>query len=279
MIMNLADIKLVATDMDGTLLDTKGNVNPRFYQLYYELKKHDIHFVAASGRQYHSIATKLANIKDEITIIAENGAVTKRQEEIMLLTGLSTTEIRKLITMIRNFHDKSIHYVLCGKDRAYIEQRTDSFIAMFKEYYFKFELVDDLLQVANDEFLKIAIFCDKGSEEHIYPLVKHLEGQLQVKVSGEVWLDLSHLNANKGYALSKLQDRLGITREETMVFGDYNNDLEMFEQAGISIAMQNAHPNILKAATHITKSNDEQGVEHILEKLLEAKQQKVEEEI
>lgn len=273
--MNLADIKLVATDMDGTLLDTKGNVTPRFYQLYHELKKHDIHFVAASGRQYHSIASKLMNIKDEITIIAENGAVIKKREDVLLLTGLSVAEIRELITLIRNFEDKSIHYVLCGKDRAYIEQDTASFVNMFKEYYFKFELVEDLLSVSNDDFLKIAIFCEKGSEEHIYPLVKHLEGQLQVKVSGEVWLDLSHMNANKGYALEKLQSKLGISKEETLVFGDYNNDLEMFAQAGISVAMQNAHPNILKIATHITKTNDEQGVEIVLEKLLEAKQAKL----
>lgn len=269
--MKLTDIKLVATDMDGTLLDTKGNVNPKFYQLYYELKEQGIHFVAASGRQYHSIATKLSNIKDEITIIAENGAVTKQEEEVLLLTGLTKQDIIDLVTLLRSFEDKTIHYVLCGKDRAYIEQQNESFINFFSEYYFKFEVVEDLLQVTNDEFLKIAIFCEKGSEEHIYPLVQHLEGKLQVKVSGEVWLDLSHMNANKGYALAKLQEHLGITKEETMVFGDYNNDLEMFQQAGISVAMKNAHPNILAAATHITASNDEQGVELILEKLLEAK--------
>lgn len=269
--MNLSNIKLVATDMDGTLLDSKGNVNPKFYPLYNKLKAQDIHFVAASGRQYHSIATKLESIKDEITIIAENGAVTKRQEEVLLLTNLPNTDIKELVNMVRNFEDKSIFYVLCGKDSAYIEQNNLQFINFFKEYYFKFELVDDLLEVTNDDFLKIAIFCDKGSESHIYPLVKHLEGKLQVKVSGEVWLDLSHMNANKGHALSKLQKQLGISKEETLVFGDYNNDLEMFAEAGISVAMENAHPNILKAATHITKSNDEEGVEIVLEKLLAAK--------
>ncbi|GLB53534.1 haloacid dehalogenase [Neptunitalea chrysea] len=269
--MNLADIKLIATDMDGTLLDTKGNVHPKFFHLYKELKKHDIHFVAASGRQYHSIVSKLDQIKDEITVIAENGAVTKKQEDVLLLTGLTKQEVEDLVTMLRAFNDNEIFYVLCGKNQAYIEQQDENFINFFQEYYFKFQLVEDLCKVENDDFLKIAIFCAKGSENHLYPKVKHLEGKLQVKVSGEVWLDLSHMNANKGFALSKLQNQLGISQEETLVFGDYNNDLEMFAQAGISIAMKNAHPNILNAATYITKSNDEQGVEHILEQLLEAK--------
>ena len=57
-----------------------------------------------------------------------------------------------------------------------------------------------------------------------------------------------------------------------MVFGDYNNDLEMIEQADYSFAMQNAHPNVTKAARYSTKSNNENGVEHILEQLIEAKE-------
>lgn len=267
--MNLENIKLIATDMDGTLLNSNGDVHPEFFQLFEELQKHDIKFVAASGRQYHSIATKLQPILDQITIVAENGAFTKKQEETLLVTSLPHQEIYNLLAMLREF--KGINYVLCGKDRAYIERADESFIKFFSEYYFKFELVDDIMQVNNDDFLKIAIFCEKGTEANVYPLVKHLEGKYQVKISGEVWLDISHLNANKGYAIAKLQEQLNISKAETIVFGDYNNDLEMFAQAGTSVAMKNAHPNIIKAATHITKSNDEQGVEHILRQILAAK--------
>ena len=60
-----------------------------------------------------------------------------------------------------------------------------------------------------------------------------------------------------------------------MVFGDYNNDIEMLELAHFSYAMQNAHPNIIKAANYSTKTNNENGVEYILEKLIEAKEQLV----
>ena len=76
------------------------------------------------------------------------------------------------------------------------------------------------------------------------------------------------MNANKGYALKHLQEKYGIGRQETLVFGDYNNDLEMLAMADLSFAMANAHPNVTAAANYRTKSNDENGVEDILEKLL-----------
>ena len=89
-----------------------------------------------------------------------------------------------------------------------------------------------------------------------------------VKVSGENWLDLSHNDANKGFALTQIQNNYRISREETLVFGDYNNDLEMLERATYSFAMANAHPNVLSAARYTTLSNNEKGVERILEQLL-----------
>lgn len=267
--MNLSNIKLIATDMDGTLLNSQGQVSDRFFELFNKLKQQNIIFVAASGRQYFSITDKLNGIRNDITIIAENGALTKKQEQDLLLIDLNQDEIKDLILLLRPIDE--IDIVLCGKKAAYIESTNQDFKSVFKEYYNRYETVEDLTAVDDDHFLKIAVYCKHGSETQLYPHVKHLEKDFQVKVSGDVWLDLSHLDANKGFALSKLQDSLGITKEETMVFGDYNNDLEMFEQAAIGIAVENAHPNIKKVATHITKSNNEAGVEIILEQLLTSK--------
>ena len=89
-----------------------------------------------------------------------------------------------------------------------------------------------------------------------------------MKVSGEHWVDLSGLETHKGNALQKLQDQLGVDKSQTMVFGDYNNDLEMLQLADFSFAMANAHPNVKKTANYSTKSNDELGVESILEKVI-----------
>ncbi|MDW5290760.1 HAD family hydrolase [Formosa sp. PL04] len=267
--MELSQVKLVVTDMDGTLLNSKGEVSPNFYNLFRELQANNIQFIAASGRQYFSIIEKLDAIKDEITIIAENGGITKRGDQELSKMLLSKDKINAILPLLRTIDD--IFIVLCGKNKAYIETQDLHFPKLLSEYYTEFNTVDDLTEVNDDEFLKIAIYHIENSEEFIYPRVKHLEGELQIKVSGEHWLDISHHDANKGFALKLVQDELGISEDETMVFGDYNNDLEMLERAYFSYAMKNAHPNVKAIARFETKSNDELGVETILEALIAAK--------
>ncbi len=267
--MNLSKVKLVVTDMDGTLLNSKGKVSDNFFKLYNQLQKQGVQFAAASGRQFQSISDKLHTIKNDISIIAENGGLAKYKNQHLVLNSLDIEKTMQLIPDLRKI--KGTYIVLCGKKGAYIETQDHNFIKMFQEYYPKYFFLNDLLKVMTDEFFKIALYHYNNSEKYIYPSVQHLENEFQIKVSGEHWVDISHPNANKGYALKLLQDKLGITREETMVFGDYNNDLEMLELADFSYAMENAHPNVKKTARFQTKSNNNEGVELILEKLLTAK--------
>ncbi len=267
--MDLSKVKLVVADMDGTLLNSKGQVSSKFFRIYKELKKHNIQFVAASGRQYYSIINKLNGIKNEIIIIAENGGITKHGDRELGVTKMDPKSIPGLIDLLRSVDNS--YLVLCGKKTAYIETRDQNFISMFREYYSEYTIVEDLSKVRDDDFFKIAVYHFENSETYIYPAVAHLENEMQVKVSGENWLDISHPKANKGNALKILQDKLGISKEETMAFGDYNNDLEMLDLAYFSYAMENAHPNVKKTARFQTNSNNEEGVELILEQLLSAK--------
>lgn len=270
--MELSGVKLVVTDMDGTLLNSEGKVSDLFFQLFAELKKHGIHFAAASGRQYHSITHKLDKIVEDITIIAENGGIAKQKDCEFSVTHLPKEKIDYLIGLLRNL--EGVYIVLCGKEHAYIETREIEFIDLFNEYYASYKIVDDLTKVGSDDIVKIAVFHFESSEQHIYPAVKHLENEMQVKVSGANWLDLSHPNANKGVALKALQKKLGISKNETMVFGDYNNDLEMMDEAYFSYAMANAHPNVKEKARFSTESNNNAGVELVLEQLITARNQK-----
>src|SRR5690606_24065573 len=109
-----------------TLLNSKGKVSNTFYELYNEFKNHDIHFVAASGRQYHSIIHKLSPIKDQIVIIAENGGITKQGDNELLITDLPVHNVNEFIALIRNVNN--VYAVLCSKDSAYIETRDEKFI-------------------------------------------------------------------------------------------------------------------------------------------------------
>ncbi|MDO6760355.1 Cof-type HAD-IIB family hydrolase [Tamlana sp. 2_MG-2023] len=267
--MDFSKVKLVVSDMDGTLLNPNHEVSARFFDLFKQFKENNIHFVAASGRQYHSIIDKLDPIKNEISVIAENGGFMRHDNVMEVLLKLTSDEIKVCVEKLRTI--EGAYIVLCGKKGAYIESRNDDFISKFTEYYTSYELVEDLTKVEDDEFLKIAVFHFESSEKDVLPQIDAITKDLQVTVSGQNWLDISHKEANKGYALTMLQNKLGIKVDETLVFGDYNNDLQMLELAYFSYAMANAHPDVKKVARFETKSNSDEGVETIIEKLLVSK--------
>lgn len=263
--MDLSQIKLVVTDMDGTLLNSDHEVSDRFFELFEQLRKRNILFAAASGRQYNSIVDKLHSIKDDIIVIAENGGFAMQNGIELVSTPLSNTSKNKVLDILKGIDN--IHPVLCGKTGAYLHGTSHEFVDKLKEYYTEFEILEDLKKYEG-EILKVAIFHFESSEKYIYPAVRHLEGPLKVKVSGENWVDISSRNANKGFALKKVQELHNISPSETLVFGDYNNDLEMLALADFSFAMENAHRNVKQAANYSTSSNNDFGVERILEKLL-----------
>ena len=265
--MDLSNIKMVVTDMDGTLLNSNHEVSNTFFKIFEELKKRDILFIAASGRQYDSMAQKLAKIKDDIIIVAENGGYAKRQNEELFSTPLKEETKKKLLGQLGKI--PNAFPILCSKTTAYLLNSQSEILTELQEYYTDHKIIDRL-EDCKEDILKIAIFHKEGTEEHVYPYLKHLEGEIKVKVSGQFWLDLSDKDSHKGFAIEKLQKEYKIRKDETLVFGDYNNDLEMLGRATYSVAMENAHPNVIEAANYKTTSNDDFGVERILEKLIAA---------
>jgi Cof subfamily protein (haloacid dehalogenase superfamily) len=267
--IDFSKVKLVVSDMDGTLLNSNHEVSPRFFELFKKLQEKNILFCAASGRQHNSIVERLKNIKNDIYVIAENGGVAKKGDKVLLSSFLKPEKVSKLIPIIRKIEGANM--VLCCDGAAYIESKDQRFINLFQEYYHSFYQVDDLMQIANTiPVFKIAVYHFDSSEHFIYPVVKDLNDEILLKVSGINWLDISDEKANKGNALRHLQQLLNITKEETMVFGDYHNDIEMMQEAGLSFAMGNAHKDIKELAKFSTESNDNFGVEIVLEKLIEA---------
>ena len=264
-----SNTKLIVSDMDGTLLNDKGEVNPEFFTHFKQLSKRNILFCAASGRQYDSIISKLSTIKDEIYIIAENGSNVRYCEKELLQIGLSNEHAKDAITKLRAIDDTYI--VLCTNKGAYIETTNEVFVNLFKEYYNHYHIVSDLMEVIPEVVIyKIASYHFKSSEAYIYPEVKSLGKHSLLKISSQHWLDISSYESNKGNALQLLQKRLGILPSETVVIGDYLNDLELYEHSELSFAVQNAHPEIKKIAKFETTSNNNLGVENVLKKVLES---------
>lgn len=267
--MNLSNIRLVVSDLDGTLLNSKHEVSNLFFKLFEELKKQDIIFVAASGRPFYSITTKLSPIKDEIIIVAENGGIAMKQDLLLLSTPLNTSKLQEITKIIEA--NPKINPIYCTKTKAYFSSKSEqSVIETLQEYYPNFQIITEVDNIKED-IIKITLYHTKDSETYIYPYFKEFETNYDVKISGKYFLDISDKLANKGHAINLIQEKYNITPNQTLAFGDYNNDLEMLKLATYSFAMANAHQNVIKVANYKTKSNNDFGVEYILEKLIAAK--------
>ncbi|MCT6869308.1 Cof-type HAD-IIB family hydrolase [Apibacter sp.] len=264
--MDYSKLKLVVTDMDGTLLHSDHTLNKEFFTIYEKLKRLDIKFAVASGRQYYSLLGDFESIKDEIYFIAENGGNVVHDEKQLFVHKLDQEVINEVAQLILPLPDTQM--LLCGVNSAYIEEGHYEFEKQIAPYYPKRKIIADFQKKLNDQIVKIAIYNSDSSEENILPLVEHLSENYQVVISGKNWLDISVNNANKGFALKEIQEILKISKDETMAFGDYLNDLGMFNESYFSYAMKNAHPKLKEIAKFEADTNDEDGVLKVLKEVI-----------
>lgn len=250
-------IKLIATDMDGTLLNDKGEINKEFSEVFNKLKEKNIVFCAASGRQYYNLLKKFKETKDDMLFIAENGTYVAYKDEEIFSKTLDINLVMKFLKVTRKINEA--YPILCGKKCAYIENSDERLIKEVEKYYAKYEIIENLEEV-KDEILKFTICDFISSEGNSFKYFEEYMDEAKVTVSGEIWLDISDKEVNKGIALKMVQEKFNISKEETMVFGDYLNDVELLQNAGYSFAMENAHEDLKKIAKYVAKSNLENGV-------------------
>ncbi len=256
-------IKLIITDMDGTLLDDKNNINEEFWKIEKELNEKGIIFAAASGRQYYNLLHKFDSIKDNMVFIAENGTYVMHKNEEIFINTIPKEEAIHLINASKKIEETNV--VLCGKKSAYIEGGDEKFMREVQKYYTRLEIVEDLTKV-DDDILKLALCDFIGSEKNSYEHFKDFEDRYKVVISGKIWLDIMMPDANKGKAVEMIQKKLGISYNETMVFGDYLNDLEMMSTGKYSFAMENAHPLLKEHSNFTAESNNDNGVVKAIKK-------------
>ncbi|MEJ6077028.1 Cof-type HAD-IIB family hydrolase [Vibrio sp. 1-Bac 57] len=256
------NIKFIATDMDGTLLDKDGRLPPDFFDVFQQLEQRDIMFAAASGRQYYSLLQTFSAVKDRIMFIAENGTLVMHQGKELYSCTIDNDSIHRIIKEARLI--EGAHIVLCGKQSAYVETQAPKALEEIKKYYHRCDYVKDLLEV-EDEFIKVAICHFDGSQEFIYPSINaKFDVDHKVVVSAKIWLDVMNINASKGDAIKYLQDKLKFSFEQTMSFGDYFNDIEMLQASFHSYAVENAHEKVKTYARFSAPSNLEYGVMKVI---------------
>ena len=263
------DLRLIAVDMDGTLLDGDGRIPEAIWPLLDRLHEAGIRFAPASGRQLATLQRAFAEHLDDTVFIAENGAYVVEGDTEISSDAMDAAFTASLVTRLRALAaaGRDLGVVVCGKRSAYIERADDAFLPEAEKYYARLEAVPDLLAV-DDQILKVAIF-DFADAAATAPALDDLRATHQVVVSGEHWIDVMNQGVNKGVALRRLQAATGIAPEQTAVFGDYLNDLEMMDAASLSFAMANAHPDVAARARYSAPSNLEHGVITTIEKLLD----------
>ena len=257
-------MRLVVCDMDGTLLMPDGSLPEGFSRLLEAMRSRGITFVPASGRQHATLAKMFA---PEGSFIAENGNLLVHEGRVLSVIGLESDVVRHVVRLVRETGRSNLGLVVCGVRSAYIESRDPQVLAEARKYYARLELVDDLATV-EDDFLKVAGYDFGDAQDTAATLLAPLAESHQVVVSGKHWIDVMSPEANKGVALRGLQEALGVTAAQTAAFGDYLNDLELLDEAELSFAMANAHPDVLARARYLAPSNVELGVVTVVNHLL-----------
>lgn len=260
------DIRLVAVDMDGTLLDGDGRVPPGLWPLLERMRERGVVFTPASGRQFATLRQEFADHADELVFIAENGSYVGSAAERISTAPMDRTFAHAVLDELAAL-DHEVGVVLCGVESAYVSRPDPAFRREAERYYARLDDVHDLRAV-EDDILKLAVFDAEDGERRTAPALAHHRETHQVVVAGHHWVDVMNQGVSKGTALRALQQRLGVTPEQTAVFGDYLNDLDMLDAAHYSFAMANAHPQVVERARYRAPSNRDHGVVRVLERLL-----------
>lgn len=254
-------IKLIASDLDGTLLLNKAQaLLPETLQLISQLKQRGILFVSASGRQYAN-QYRLFGQDDSNIYICENGGLSVYGGNVIAKTPM---DFDTAIAIARDIQERDgCEVTINAKDTTYLSPKYDRIERHMRDVvHYDITVVNSLDEIEG-EILKVAVYQQTGIEDSASYFKEKWGTKVATAVSGLEWQDFMHPDCNKGRALAEIQKRFGISPEETMVFGDNFNDIQMLHQAAHSYAMAHAVPEVKAHAEFETER-----VEDILNQVL-----------
>lgn len=262
-------IKLIATDLDGTLLLPSGQMPQNAFDVITPIVERGVLFIPASGRQQESLKQLFPPLAKTSPFICENGALVTYMGRTIHLDPIPAESVKRVISALQNVPD--VRMIFCGEKTAFFTDGDEYFTQKVPTVYPSYRIVDDLMDVVEEEpCCKISIYSPKGSRECGYPAVKpHLDESTSVILSGKNWCDVMSSTANKGNAIQAVQRLFEITPEECACFGDHLNDLEMLSACGRSFSPENAQPEAKAIAKEIIPSNADMGVLFTLKRLQE----------
>lgn len=262
-------IRLIATDMDGTLLDSEKRLPRDFFPMLKTLRDRGVRFVAASGRSYPILQENFQPHNHMLDYICDNGAFVAVDGKVKNVHVIDRALILEFIGFCRR-RLPHLEIMLCGTNGCYYEDCEPNIKKFVTNFYINQREVKSI-EAVEDDIFKIAM-CDlKGPENGGNSILKEAYGdRLTIPISGDIWMDAAVKGVTKGAALGEIQEIFGISPEETMVFGDFHNDIEMLQQGYYSYVMANARDDVKVHGRFLAPSNDEDGVMKVIREKLES---------
>ena len=283
-------IKLIASDMDGTLLNSRHDIDDETVTAIKNAEEAGIVFAISTGREYDNVEPFLKKHNIRCQCVLMNGAEYRDEDgNIVEVINIDIDIATKIINILnkdkvsaRIFTDRGV-YTSDTKEEALKEMtyRTMSFNphmtleeatedAKKQPYFIQLKYIDNIDEFLNSgvEIRKFVAFhkdlelIDKIKEE-----ISKFTG-IAVSSSFKDNIEITHMTAQKGIILAKVAQKMGFDRNEVMVLGDSFNDYSMFEVFEESVAMENAVPEIKKVAKYITDTNDNLGVAKAINKVV-----------
>ena len=261
-------IRLIASDMDGTLLDEHSEVPPETYNLILALREKGVHFAASSGRRFDRLCQFFAPVRDKMDFVAANGAQVYVDGELVDREVFSHLGIRRLAKTVGKF--ESLHMALFDDEKSFLLDDEDKFVREIDKDLPNAERIWYLPE-PDVSILKISIYCEDGHVmDYAYALSRELGDEFLFAPSGTHWIDALQRGVNKATGIEQVMAHHGITRDEVMAFGDSMNDYEIIRFVGTGCAMANGRPALKAVANRVIGYNYDQAVQGEMRKLLES---------
>jgi Cof subfamily protein (haloacid dehalogenase superfamily) len=264
-------IKLVVSDLDGTLLNEHSELTLRTRDAIRALKKRGIHFAIASGRSNVSARRFREELGIEMYLICNNGANIYDEYGNGIYKASMNPELVEKI--IRFFSERDVNYNGFDEENLYIRSRIDAAIVSLENQYFDLKAIDELAS-----YPAMTKLLAKGEEELIQRVREELLQEqfavaLDITISHPRCLDVVDRNATKGKGLRMIAQSLNVAFDEIMAFGDAENDLDMLLTAGHPVVMADSMLLGQPQFQYVAKSSRENGVAQYLEEYFDLGQQ------
>ena len=270
-------IRMIATDMDGTLLDGQGQLDlPRLTTIFDELDKRDIRFVVATGNEIGRMRKLFGpELTNRITFVVANGARIFEGEDKIVEKHWDSHLVQGVLEYFAG-RERDYHLVANLQNGPHTLEGTDFPIVdrimteeRAREFYQQIHFLSDFQELDKEAVIKMSIVVDEEQTSSVTQRINQdFAGRLNAVTSGYGAIDLLPRGIHKGWGLRSLMESWKIDADQIMAFGDSENDLEMLELAGYSFAMENGEEKVKRMAKYIAPSNDEAGVLQVLEQYL-----------